>query len=156
YAKIAAFAEPYRNGWQLAIEEINAAGGVLDGRPIEVISRDDGGTTADAVRVADELVTSEGVAFLSGTFFSNIGLAVADYAKQKKVLFLATEPLTDALTMEQGNRYTFRLRPNTYMQTRMLVEAGKDSGAKRWAIIAPNYEYGQSAAANFKALLAEA
>ncbi len=155
YARIAAFADPYRNGWQLAIGEINEAGGVMGGRQIEVISRDDGGTTADAVRVAEELVTGEGVSFLFGTFFSNIGLAVGDYAKQKKILFIAAEPLTDALTMAQGNRYTFRMRPNTYMQTKMLVEAGKNAGAKRWAIVAPNYEYGQSAAENFKKLLAE-
>lgn len=155
YARMAAFADPYRKGWQLAVEEINASGGVLDGRTLEIVSRDDGGTTADAVRVADELVTNEGVAFLFGTFFSNVGLAVGDYAKQKKTLFIAAEPLTDALTMAQGNRYTFRMRPNTYMQTKMLVEAGKESGAKTWAIVAPNYEYGQSAAANFKKLLAE-
>ena len=137
------------------MEEINASGGVMGGKTLEIISRDDGGTTADAVRVADELVTNEGVAFLFGTFFSNVGLAVGDYAKQKKTLFIAAEPLTDALTMAQGNRYTFRMRPNTYMQTKMLVEAGKESGAKTWAIVAPNYEYGQSAAANFKKLLAE-
>lgn len=155
YARMAAFADPYRKGWQLAVEEINASGGVLGGKTLEIISRDDGGTTADAVRVADELVTNEGVEFLFGTFFSNVGLAVGDYAKQRRVLFIAAEPLTDALTMAQGNRYTFRMRPNTYMQTKMLVEAGRESGAKTWAIVAPNYEYGQSAAANFKALLAE-
>lgn len=155
YARIAAFAEPYRKGWQLAVEEINASGGVMGGKTLEVISRDDGGTTADAVRVADELVTNEDVDFLFGTFFSNIGLAVGDYAKQKQVLFIAAEPLTDALTMAQGNRYTFRMRPNTYMQTKMLVEAARDSGAKTWAIVAPNYEYGQSAAENFKKLLPE-
>lgn len=155
YARMAAFADPYRKGWQLAVEEINASGGVMGGKTLEIISRDDGGTTADAVRVADELVTNEDVAFLFGTFFSNVGLAVGDYAKQRRVLFIAAEPLTDALTMAQGNRYTFRMRPNTYMQTKMLVEAGKESGAKTWAIVAPNYEYGQSAAANFKTLLAE-
>ena len=155
YARMAAFADPYRKGWQLAVEEINASGGVMGGKTLEIISRDDGGTTADAVRVADELVTNEGVEFLFGTFFSNVGLAVGDYAKQRRVLFIAAEPLTDALTMAQGNRYTFRMRPNTYMQTKMLVEAGRESGAKTWAIVAPNYEYGQSAAANFKALLAE-
>ncbi|WP_119167867.1 ABC transporter substrate-binding protein [Algihabitans albus] len=155
YARMAAFADPYRKGWQLAVEEINASGGVMGGKTLEVISRDDGGTTADAVRVADELVTNEDVAFLFGTFFSNVGLAVGDYAKQKQTLFIAAEPLTDAITMAQGNRYTFRMRPNTYMQTKMLVEAGKESGAKTWAIVAPNYEYGQSAAANFKKLLAE-
>lgn len=155
YAKFAAFTVPYRNGWQLALEEVNAAGGVL-GKQIEVISRDDGGTTGDAVRVAEELVSREGVSFIFGTFLSNIGLAVADFANQNKTLFIAAEPLTDALTMGKGNRYTFRTRPNTYMQTAMLVAEAKNSGIKKWAIVAPNYEYGQSAGANFKAMIQEA
>src|SRR4029453_18391173 len=76
-----------------------------------------------------------------------------DFANQKKVLFLATEPLTDAITMAQGNKYTYRVRPSTFMQTKMLVEAVKAKGVKKWAIVAPNYEYGQSAAANFKKLI---
>ena len=58
--------------------------------------------------------------------------------------------------MAQGNRYTWRLRPNTYMQTRMLTEAARGRTARRWAIVAPNYEYGQSAAANFKRLITSA
>jgi branched-chain amino acid transport system substrate-binding protein len=108
------------------------------------------------VRVAEELLTREGVAFLAGTFLSNVGLAVADFANQRKTLFLATEPLTDAITMAQGNAYTFRVRPSTYMQTKMLVEAAKAKGIKRWAVVAPNYEYGQSAVANFKKLMGAA
>ena len=153
YNRFAAFAVPYRNGMQLAQEEINAKGGVMGGRKLEIVFRDDGSTPGDAVRVAEELLTRENVAFLAGTFLSNVGLAVADFANQKKVLFLATEPLTDAITMGQGNRYTFRVRPSTYMQTKMLVEAVKAKGVKKWAIVAPNYEYGQSAAANFKKLI---
>ena len=156
YSKFAAFAVPYRNGMQLAQDEINAKGGVLGGRPLEIVFRDDGSAPGDAVRVAEELVTREKVAFLAGTFLSNVGLAVADFANQRKMLFLATEPLSDAVTMVQGNRYTFRVRPSTYMQTRMLVDAVKAKGIKRWAIVAPNYEYGQSAAANFKKLIAAA
>src|SRR5580658_6245189 len=104
YSAIPAFTEPYRKGWQLALEEINAAGGV-DGKKLEVISKDDGGKPADAVTAANELVSKDGVVMLAGTFFSNIGLAVSDFAKQKKVLFLAAEPLTDAVTWSQGNRY---------------------------------------------------
>ncbi|MBZ0217998.1 MAG: ABC transporter substrate-binding protein [Fimbriimonadaceae bacterium] len=154
YNSFAAFNGPYRNGWQMALEEINAAGGVM-GRQLEIISRDDGGTTGDAVRVAEELVTREKAEFIFGTFLSNIGLAVSDYANQNKVLFIAAEPLTDALTIEKGNRYTFRMRPNTHMQTAMLVQAAKDSGIKKWAIVVPNYAYGQSAAANFKRMIAE-
>jgi branched-chain amino acid transport system substrate-binding protein len=137
---------------QLAQDEINGKGGLWGGR-LEIIFRDDGGTPTDAVRVAEELLTREGVAFLAGTFLSNVGLAVADFANQKKTLFIATEPLTDAITMGAGNRYTFRIRPSTYMQTKMLVEAVKGRGVKKWGIVAPNYEYGQSAAANFRKLI---
>lgn len=158
YGRMAAFAVPYRNAMQLAQETVNKAGGIkaLGGRPLEFVFRDDGSTPGDAVRVAEELLTRENVSFLAGTFLSNVGLAVADFANQRKVLFLATEPLTDAITMAQGNPFTFRVRPNTYMQTKMLVDAAKAKGVKRWAIVAPNYEYGQSAAANFKKLMAEA
>ncbi len=133
----------------LAVDEINAAGGVL-GRPIEIVSRDDTGNPGDAVRVAEELIAREKVALLMGTFASNVGLAVADLAKQRKVLFLAAEPLTDKIVWENGNKYTFRLRASTYMQTAMLAPAAAKLGKKRWAIVYPNYEYGQSAAAAFK------
>ncbi|MBN8940071.1 MAG: ABC transporter substrate-binding protein [Rhizobiales bacterium] len=158
YSRMAAFAVPYRNAMQLAQDEINRAGGLagLGGRPLEIVFRDDGSTPGDAVRVAEELVTRENVSFIAGAFLSNVGLALADFANQRKVLYLATEPLTDALTMGSGNRFTFRVRANTYMQTKMLVEAAKGKGVKRWAIVAPNYEYGQSAAANFKKLMGAA
>ena len=71
-----AFTEPYRKGWQLAVEEINAAGGI-NGKKLVVISKDDGGKPADAQTAANELVSSENVAMLTGTFLSNIGLAVS-------------------------------------------------------------------------------
>jgi branched-chain amino acid transport system substrate-binding protein len=150
-----AFLEPYRKGWELALEEINGAGGLL-GQKVEVISRDDNANPGDAVRVAEELVSRERAVLVFGTFLSNIGLAVTDFAKQRRVLFVAAEPLTDKITWENGNRYTFRLRPNTYMQSAMLVPEAAKLKKKRWAIVYPNYEYGQSAAATFKALLRQA
>ena len=91
-----------------------------------------------------------------GTFASNVGLAVANLASQRKVLFLAAEPLTDKIVWENGNRYTFRLRPSTYMQTAMLIPEAAKLKKKRWAIVYPNYEYGQSATASFKKLLKQA
>ena len=150
YKVFPAFLEPYRKGMELARDEVNAAGGVL-GRPIEIVSRDDGGTPGDAVRVAEELVARERVAMLMGTYASNVGLAVADFAKQRRVLFLAAEPLTDKIVWEDGNKYTFRLRASTYMQTAMLVPEAVKRAKKRWAIVYPNYEYGQAATATFKA-----
>ncbi|MBN8961929.1 MAG: ABC transporter substrate-binding protein [Rhizobiales bacterium] len=154
YSALPSFTEPYRKGWQLAVEEVNAAGGI-NGKKLVVVSKDDGGKPADAVTAANELVSSEKVVMLTGTFFSHIGLAVSDFAKQKKVFFLAAEPLTDAITMSKGNRYTFRLRPSNYMQAAMLADEAAKLPAKRWATVAPNYEYGQSAVAVFKELLSK-
>ena len=152
YKTFPAFLEPYKKGMELAQEEINAAGGVL-GRPLEIVSRDDNGSPGDAVRVAEELISREKVVMLMGTFASNVGLAVADLAKQRKVMFLAAEPLTDKIVWDAGNRYTFRLRASTYMQTSMLVPEAAKLGKKRWAIVYPNYEYGQAATNAFKKLM---
>ncbi|HEX7327311.1 MAG TPA: ABC transporter substrate-binding protein [Casimicrobiaceae bacterium] len=149
YKQFPAFLAPYRKGMQLAVDEINAKGGVL-GRKLEIVSRDDNGVPGDAVRAAEELTTREHVALLMGTFASNVGLAVADFARQRKVLFIAAEPLTDKLVWQDGNAYTWRLRASTYMQTAMLVPDAVKTGKKRWAIVYPNYEYGQAATETFK------
>ena len=126
------------------------------GRKLEVVSRDDGANPGDAVRVANELVTREGVNIIAGTFLSHIGLAVTEFAGKEKVFFLAAEPLTDKITWQNGNRYTFRLRPSTYMQVAMLIPHAVAAKKKRWALIYPNFEYGQSAAAWFKEMLKKA
>jgi branched-chain amino acid transport system substrate-binding protein len=155
YTAQPAFLKPYRQGWELALEQINANGGAL-GRKIETIFRDDGGKPEDAVRHAGDLINAEKVDLLSGGFLSNVGLAIADFANQNKRLYVASEPLSDALVWAKGNRYTFRLRPSTYMQAAMLVEEAAKLPAKKWAVVAPNYEYGQSAVKWFKELLKKA
>jgi branched-chain amino acid transport system substrate-binding protein len=152
YTTMAAFLGPYRNAWAIAVDEVNAAGGVL-GRKIETVFRDDAGKPEDAVTHANELVNGEKVDLIAGCFFSNIGLAVSSYAKQAKKLYVASEPLTDALVWSQGNRYCFRLRPSTYMQVSMVVDEAAKMKATKWAAITYNYEYGQSALKWFKILL---
>ncbi len=117
-----AFLDPYKKGMELAVEEVNAAGGV-NGKKLELITRDDNANPGDAVRMAEELVSREKVDVLAGAFLSNTGLALTDFAKQKKFFYLAGEP-----------------------------EAAKLK-KKRWALVYPNYEYGQSAVAAFKQLL---
>ncbi|HWH84232.1 MAG TPA: ABC transporter substrate-binding protein [Burkholderiaceae bacterium] len=147
-----AFLEPYKKGMELAVEEINAAGGV-NGKKFELITRDDNASPGDAVRAAEELVSREKIDVLAGAFLSNTGLALTDFAKQKKFFYLAGEPLTDKIIWASGNRYTYRLRPGTYMQAAMLVPEAAKLKKKRWAVVYPNYEYGTSAVAAFKELL---
>ena len=150
-----AFLEPYKKGMELALAQINITGGI-GGKKLVLVTRDDNGNPADAVRAAEELIAREKVDVLMGSFLSHVGLALTDFAQQKKRFFLAAEPLTDKIVWEQGNRYTFRLRPSTYMQVAMLVPEAAAMKKKRWAIVYPNYEYGQSAVATFKKLLTAA
>ncbi len=152
YASQADFAVPYRRGWEMALEMVNDRGGV-QGRKLEFVARDDGGRPQDAIRIAGELINDEKVDLLAGGFLSNVGLAISAFALQNKKLYVAGEPLSDALVWEKGNRYTYRVRPSTYMLAAMLVEQAAALPAKTWVTVAPNYEFGQSAVKWFKQLL---
>ncbi len=152
YKRLAAFAGPYKLGIEMALEEVNAAGGVM-GKPLEFIFRDDQGKPGEAVKIAEELMTREGAVMLTGTILSNVGLAISSLAAEKKYVYLASEPLADAITWSKGNDYTFRLRSSTYMQAAMLAEEAAKTDAIRYATIAPNYAYGKDAVAAFKKAL---
>jgi branched-chain amino acid transport system substrate-binding protein len=152
YKAMGANMAPYRKGVDLAVDQINAAGGVL-GKQFEIVSRDDGANPGDAIRMADELILKERVDLLSGTILSHVGVAITEYAKQNKVFFLASASLADRIVWESGNRYTFRLRPSTYTHAAALVPYAAKLKRKRWTFVYPNYEYGQSAVASFKELL---
>ena len=123
---------PYRQGWLLAQDEVNAAGGVL-GKKLETVFRDDNANPGDAVRIAEELLAREKVDVLAGVTLSNVGLAVADFAKQRKVFFLASGPLSDKVVWENGNRYTYRLRSGTYALAASVVGEAVKLKKKRWA-----------------------
>jgi branched-chain amino acid transport system substrate-binding protein len=155
YSGIAAgFTLPYRHAVEMAVEEVNAAGGLL-GRKVEVLFRDDKGNPAEAIRQAQELVSGERVALLAGTYLSHVGLAVSEFARQHRVLFMAAEPLSEAVTWSKGHRYVFRVRPNTHSQGRMLAERAARLNHRRWGAIGPNYEYGRRAWETFWARLSE-
>ncbi|EPX78718.1 ABC transporter substrate-binding protein [Salipiger mucosus] len=149
YKRMAAFAEPYKAGIELALGEINGEGGVL-GRELEFVFRDDQGDPAEAVKIAEELMTREGTVMLTGTILSHVGLALSSFAAEKGYLYLAAEPLADSLVWKSGNPNTFRLRASTWVQAAMLAEKAAETDAVKYATIAPNYAYGQDAVEAFK------
>lgn len=147
------FTDGYKKGMMLAIDQINAKGGVA-GRKLELITRDDNANPGEAIRQAEDLVTREKVDILAGAFYAHIGTALTDYAKQKKRFMLITEALSDNIVWAVGNKYTFRLDSSTYMLVSSLVDEAVKL-KKRWALIYPNYEFGTSAASAFKKLMKE-
>jgi len=90
---------------------------------------------------------------LIGTTFSHVGLALGAFADNRKITYLASGPLADAIVWSKGNPYTFRLRSSVYMMASMLVDQAVKKKAKRWATIAPNFAFGKEAVAAFKKVL---
>jgi branched-chain amino acid transport system substrate-binding protein len=131
---------------------VNASGGV-NGKKVIIILREDNANPGDAVRAAEDLVSREHVSALTGSYTSSVALALSDFAKHNKVFFLAGMSLSDKMVWQNGNRYSFRLRAGTYTQTAILVHEAAKLKKRRWALVYPNYEFGQLAAATFKRLL---
>jgi branched-chain amino acid transport system substrate-binding protein len=141
---------PDQAGVKIAIEEINAAGGVL-GRPLEMVSRDDKLSPETAVREAKDLILNEKVAWIQGTVSSGVALAVSAYVKGEKVIFVDSISQSAAITGEKGHRYVFRVTTNTTAYQRSLASAVAKTwpGAKKIYIIGPDYEYGHRSAKDF-------
>lgn len=152
YSTFPQFTTPYRNAMHMAVDEVNKAGGV-HGRMLRLITKDDGGKPQNAIRAATELVHGDKADLLAGGFLSNVGLALSSYAKHANRLYVASEPLTNALTWKDGNATCFRLSPSIYMLVAMMIDDAAKLPAKRWATIAPNYAYGTSSVNTFKELL---
>src|SRR5215472_3924436 len=132
---------PYREGILMATKEINDAGGVL-GRPLEFVFRDDKLKPDEAVKMARELIFQERVDFLSGCISSAVGLALSEFAKESEVLYFASHCQTTALTWDKGHKYVAHTTNNTAMYTRALAKVAATYPYTRWALIAPDYEYG--------------
>ncbi len=152
YTQYAEVATHWKRGWQLALDEVNAAGGI-HGRPLEVVSRDDGGNPNDAVRVAEELTHRDGACLLFGTIFDHVSLAVSDFAKRSRIILIKGHGGTDRLIREAGHRYFFRIQPSVSFYADLLAEEAARWPAKRWATIAPNYEFGHASVESFQKAL---
>jgi len=146
------FTFPYKEGLALATKEINDAGGVL-GRPLEFIHRDDKLKPDEAVKAARELVLQEKVDFLAGCITSAVGLAIAAYAKEAKVLYYATHCQTSRLTWDDGHKYVAHTTNNVNQYVRVLARKASTFPYKKWAHISPDYEYGHNLWEEFWAYL---
>ena len=98
-------------GGRIAIEEINAAGGIL-GRPLKMITRDDKLNPEVGLREAKDLILSEKADFLTGTISSAVALAISNYVKREKKLFLVTIAQSSSITEENWHPYIFRIDTN--------------------------------------------
>lgn len=146
------------NGAKLRVEEINAAGGVL-GRPIKLIVYDHKGTPQEGVLAYRRLVDEDKAVAVLGTHFSNISLAIAPVAEQKRVPILgqAIEPRVTMPAPGQVNKYHFLAQPSCIEQGQMQARwAWEGLKAKTAAILADkSNSYSASQADSFAAYFKE-
>lgn len=140
---IALFGEANRDGAQMAVAELNDAGGVL-GRQVELIVRDDTAAPEEGVAQARDLVISEGISALLGPVSSGVALAITEVSAERQIPFIVHTSNTEALTLGAFQPYFFSVVPNTGMEARAQGVDLADSGYTKWATIAPNYEFGQA------------
>ena len=146
----AVYGKPILAGAELAVQEINAKGGVL-GRKLQILSRDSKANADEAVRLAREMIIKDNVDFLSGTLTSAEAPAVSTIAKENKVVFVAPTAKTMLLTAPQNlHPYVFRIASNTLIEGRTgATLMAKWQDVKKVATIAPDYAYGRDAVGAF-------
>ncbi|MGH1490390.1 MAG: ABC transporter substrate-binding protein [Acidimicrobiales bacterium] len=133
-----------RQGAELAVEEINAAGGVL-GRPLELAFEDSLGSPEEAVK-ALRTYDSEGVDLTWGYTTSSSCLAASPIAEELEMLMLSIYCQTNKMNHEEFSENFFRMTTNVESIIRSLSKAiqQEEPGAVDWVSISPDYEYGHN------------
>ena len=132
---------PTMLGNDMAIDEINAKGGIL-GRKVVAIVRDDKFDPAVGAAAAKELITNEHVDILIGGMSSAVGLAISEVARQEKIVYIATIPQTIQLTTTKLHKYVFRTDTNTEMEGDAMAQVVKNIGIKKLCNLQLDYAYG--------------
>jgi branched-chain amino acid transport system substrate-binding protein len=140
-------------GAQLAIEQINAKGGIL-GRQVDLLVEDStSGEAAVAVQKANKLIERDQVNFLLGNINSALAQAMANVSFEKKVFHIVPGGHTDSVTGTQCHWNVFRVCNTTRMETNSVSKKLLDSYGKKWYFITTDYAFGRTLQAGFEASL---
>ena len=133
---------------ELAVSQINAAGGLLGKHPINLFVSDTQTDASIAVQVVEKLIAENKVRCIIGTYSSAAASAIKPICRQNKVLHIATISNSEDITKLDFSPYTFSVVPNTYMMAKGLVlgvsALAREKGWKTYATIASDYAWGRS------------
>ncbi|MDX2461171.1 MAG: ABC transporter substrate-binding protein [Gammaproteobacteria bacterium] len=145
--------EAITRGLSIALDEINAAGGVLGGRPIELIRRDDESSPPRGVIAARELIFKEKVSVFFGGIDSPVSLAIVPLANKSKVPFMGVWAAATPITRNGANpNYVFRVSAvDAIVDIKLLQYAHQTFGAKKIGLMLINNPWGESNERGLKA-----
>jgi len=149
----AAFGVKFFQAYNMAIDEINAAGGI-NGRPLKINFEDSQDKQDLAQTAARKLASNKEVMAIVGGRLSGAGLAIGQVAEQEKIPYLVDHPSADVITKSNFD-WTFRLNPASSFNSTPLREFLKNvaTDVKKVALLFENSVYGKGVAEPFKAWL---
>jgi branched-chain amino acid transport system substrate-binding protein len=137
---------------QMAVDELNARGGVL-GHKIEMISEDDDTKPAPAVRKAEKLILQDDVKLIVGAVSSGATMAVMDVTKKHKTIHWNSVSCAEFMRTTKFHKYYFSNQPDSRMQSNGLAKYMLDEMGKKVYIFYTDYAMGQSDGRQFKTAL---
>ena len=143
-----------KQGAELAIDEINKAGGI-NGRKVEALFEDDTGKPDVGIRVIRKLVYENGVDIVMGIDSSGVASAVAPVMKELKTPLIITHAATPDVTGTNCNRYTFRISLNINQNIAMASTIAAGLKAKTWTTAGPDYSFGHQSWEYFQKYLSK-
>lgn len=137
-------AQAIEKGILLAIDEINAAGGVLDGRPLKLVSRDDRGLPTRGKDILTEFADDENVLAVFNGRFSPVAIALAPIANARQILFLSPWSAADSITQHAYPNYVFRVSLTDSWAMQVILDSAHQRSYKKIALFIPNTAWGRS------------
>jgi len=138
--------EAITRGLSVAVDEINADGGVMGGRPIELVIRDDESTPAKGVAAARELIEQEEVAVVFGGLDSPVSLAMLDVIHELETPYMGVWAAATGITRNDYEpNYAFRVSANDNIVDNFLMRyANQEKGASKVGLVLINNPWGES------------
>jgi len=142
-------------GAKLAVEQVNAKGGML-GRQIELLVEDSANDVGTGVQKTRKLIERDNVNFMIGDVNSDIAAAMAQVTAEKKILHVVSGGHTDSITGKDCHWNVFRVCNTTRMEANSVSDLLYTKYGKKWHFITPDYAFGhtlyQACADNLKKL----
>jgi branched-chain amino acid transport system substrate-binding protein len=139
----AALAKNEIEGAKLAVDEINAKGGIT-GRQVELLVEDSANNSDTGVQKARKLIDGDHISLLIGDVNSGTSLALAQVANEKGVLHIVSGGHTDPVTGKQCHWSTFRVCNTTRMETNAVGKTLADAYGKKWFFLTADYAFGHT------------
>jgi branched-chain amino acid transport system substrate-binding protein len=146
----AAIAADMQKGAQLAIEEVNAKGGVM-GRKLEVLFRDDELKPAVGAQRTKELIENQKVDFVIGGLAAHVQMAINEQTKGAKKLYISLSQSDEISAKPDTSPLTFHEALNPTITSRAMATFGVQNIGKKWWIVYADYAFGKQNTAVFSA-----